>query len=158
VDQVDSWLNAQRGWRRFGVVFVGMLPPVAGMCVSGSVWWRHTVSSAMPTTGQAAQALVASVPVTAVLAGLVVIISALAERRWHRKALGIWRGAAAVALMSLNIIFSELMSAKPLRSQPDYWVFPLQLVIFAGAAALLVWNATYNRRVSALAAAPDQTR
>jgi hypothetical protein len=164
VDRVDSWLNAQRGWRRFGVMFLCMLAPTAGLFVAANVWWRDSSSnSATHTTGQVVQSLVASVPVAAVLACLMLIVTVLANRRpgmpqWRRQSRITWRAAAGVALLGLNSVVSALTSAQPPRWRQDHWeTFPLQLIMAAGALALLFWNARHYRRLSAQAAPPNQT-
>jgi hypothetical protein len=115
---VDSWLNAQRGWRRFGVLFLYALAPTAGICVAANVWWRDTSNSGTHTLGQVAQSLAASVPVAAVLAGLMLAIIVVADRwpgtpQWRRDSRIMWRAAAGVTLGTLNLVVAALTSAGP---------------------------------------------
>jgi hypothetical protein len=145
VDRVDSWLNAQRDWRRFGVEFLSVLMPTAAICAACDVWRRDSSYSGTHTTGQVAQALVVSVPVAAVLACLMLIVAVAGGRRGtqrlRRQARIAWRVSAGVALLSLNSISTALTSAEsPSWRLGHRWIFLLQLIALAGAVALMMWG------------------
>jgi hypothetical protein len=152
---VDSWLHAQRGWRRLAVMFLSLLPMSAGYCVT----WKGLDLSGVATLtpGQVGQALALSVPVAAVPICLLLAGAARANRRrpgtpQGRLAPITWRMVAGFTLMAWDTAVSSLIS-----EERHHWeAFPLQVILLAGAAAMLFWNARYVGRGSDRAVPSDQ--
>jgi hypothetical protein len=80
MDRLDTWLNAQRGWRRFSLLWLGSYP--LAMCLGvATTGWQDLAGNHPPGAVYILWPLALSVPGALLLAGLMLLARSLSARR-----------------------------------------------------------------------------
>jgi hypothetical protein len=152
VDALDTWLNTQRGWRHFALAWLTSLP--AGVALS--LVWAGTSMLFGPTTlGPSAdlERMALGVVASVFLAVLGFTIESRSRRRPSKRGKNrtpryLWRGIVGIYSLigggALSMIAASETSQW--RRHHPYLVIA-ELVLYAIAMALTIWNLQYWRRV-----------
>jgi hypothetical protein len=152
VDRLDTWLNAQRGWRRLAIIGVASYMPTfcLGFCVSGFCILAFSSSlPPMPVAAIVAIAILAFPAAVGFGSIMAVIYSRRARNPKRKKGLPpffMWRQIALPWLLIPTLLNATLLNTQD-RSTPDERALALLQVIFSIAMialALETWR--YGRR------------
>jgi hypothetical protein len=154
VDRLDAWLNAQRGWRRFALMWLWLYP--LGWLV-GDIWLggENLISDRSPSTGYLYWFAVLSIPVALTLAALALPMRAAharsrARRGKSQEPMVTWRWMGCLILMTSNSTVAACMENQAViwkRQHP--LAASISLVLAVCLLALLLENFRYTRRVRA---------
>jgi hypothetical protein len=143
VDRLDTWLNAQRGWRRLLLMIATWYGST--LCLCCGVWGLSTSEFTLPTLDAIVIAVLA-IP-GAVCIGLVMVANYARHTRSPRRKKGqppflMWRTTVGVWLLSFELLITVFM--------PLHWrhkpVFVLAMILLAGYLLLLVETRRYTDR------------
>jgi hypothetical protein len=143
VDRLDTWLNAQRGWRRLLLMIATWYGSTLVLCCG--VWGLSTSEFTLPTLDAIVIAVVA-IPGT-VCIGLALAANYARRTRSPRRKKGqppflMWRTAVGVWLLSFELLITVFM--------PLHWrhkpVFVLAMIFLGAYFLLLVETLRYTDR------------
>jgi hypothetical protein len=144
VDRLDTWLNAQRGWRRFGSLMLQVGPP----CVLTSFACFGLFRARLPSHGLAFVGIIALGVVAAVMLGL--LDTGRARKDGGKRAFRItWRNIAYTPVMMCPFLLILLtFNASPEWRQQHHGAAATALfVLVPGMFILTLERARYERRV-----------
>jgi hypothetical protein len=143
VDRLDTWLNAQRGWRRLLLMIATWYGST--LCLCGGVWGLSTSEFTLPTLDAIVIAVVA-VPGT-VCIGLALAANYARRTRSPKRKKGqppflMWRTAVGIWLLTFGLLITIFM--------PSHWrhkpVLVLAVIFLGGYFLLLVETIRYTDR------------
>jgi hypothetical protein len=157
VDRLDTWLNAQRGWRRLGLLWLQTFP-ASILVVNAYLGWRG-LSDSQPAGTEWVWLVALAVPCTTVLAGVVLLLRPGSERRAGSRGrfvqpLFSWRGTGFILLLASSKVADVYVTSAPYDwKQRHHALSAILMVLIIGACVLGFENFRYIRRMRRLAAA-----
>ena len=151
MDRLDTWLNAQRGWRCFALSWAQLYAP-ALLMVNAYLGWRN-LPSGQASEMQYVWLLALAVPCAAVLAGPLLLLRAARERRVSRRG-GFsepflsWRLTLMFLLIGSSVTLVAFINGHGLGWEQQHnglWTVALILPICALALGLETFR--YARRI-----------
>jgi hypothetical protein len=150
VDRLDTWLNAQRGWRLLLVRCVVSAP--VGLA-GGALWsQRVTFDPATPQVRALAARMALCTAASFLLAALTLLPPAWRgparrpDRPWPT-----WRLIAYLYSFFAGFVVMAYEQAEPLPWRwHNGWVFPVQLALLGVSFVMFVWNMHYLGRLRRL--------
>ena len=147
MDRLDTWLNAQRGWRFLLARCVFFAP--LGLA-AGSVWTHAvTVDPATPQVRALFARMALCVGASFLLAALTML-----SPDWRRPArrtgrtVPAWRLIAGLYSFCGSFVVSAYRDAEPLAwRQHNGWAFLVQPALIGVFVAMLAWRGDYLRRL-----------
>jgi hypothetical protein len=158
VDRIDTWLNAQRGWRLL-LVRCAAAPP-AGLA-GGALWSQYmTLDAATPQVRSLLARLALCTAASFLLAALTLLPPAWRgpargpDRRWPT-----WRLLAYLYSFFAAFVLMAYEQAEPLSwRRHNGWVFPVELALLGASMLMMAWNWRYlarQRRLRERGASPS---
>jgi hypothetical protein len=142
VDRFDTWLNAQRGWRRLLLMIATWYASTLLLCCS--VWMLSTSEFALPALDATVIAVLA-IPATICLGSAMAANYARRARNPRRKKgqppFFMWRTAVGLWLIPLDL----LIGFGPLREH-HRTVFVLEMILVGGYLLLVAETRRYTDR------------
>jgi hypothetical protein len=154
VDRLDTWLNAQRHWRRLALIGATLYPPTVLIGFSSWLGFDLWATGASPDPTLPALAICAivvlAVPVAVGLGSVRVVIYAREARNPRRKkALPpflMWRTTALFSLMFATSLLAMLVANQDSLTTAHKILDGLQIIFAIGVIALAVETLRYSRR------------
>ena len=158
MDRLDTWLNAQQGWRRYALVSLQSYGPSVLM-VNAYLGWRD-LPSGQPSQTQYAWLLALAIPCAAALAGPALLLRTASERRIRRRAGFVapglsWRVTGMLLLLASSTTLMTFIDghSQGWKQQHDgLWTVVLILPVCSFALGLEGFR--YARRIRRLAVQP----
>jgi hypothetical protein len=155
VDRLATWLNAQRGWRLYGLVCLYALPiALLFSAIFNANWGLFSTAPPRPATLAAAAAL--AVPGALALAGLLLWLHSLAARRAQKHVkrgypMLAWRMFAYLYLFvsgaDINILSDTPQEPPQLHQSHAHEVFVITMCLTVASFVFLGWQFWYLRRL-----------
>jgi hypothetical protein len=158
VDRLDTWLNAQRGWRRLALLWLQLYLPSA-LIINAYLSWRNLFAEQTSGT-ELVWLLTLPFPCAAVLIGPRLLAQARMERRARKRGsflppLLSWRFTGFLLFLAAEMILPAIAVANPFGWKHQHRL--VGMIMFICAICFIVLsleNVRYIRRMRQLAHGP----